>query len=119
MPTDLDDYETGGTELLFADDLQQNPEFRLRELAVYEAEEVRAEVGGDVPKFGNWLPITTDAGDAWVVALGELVEEVKIYENPLAVTLRVTRCVKSGTDQTAPYEVNVEQTDGDSLQSSL
>lgn len=118
MPTNLDDYETGGTELLFADDLE-GTQFTLRDLAVYEAEEVRSEVGGDVPKFGNWLPIETDDGEAWCVAVGELVEELKRYENPAAVTLEVTRCEKSGTGQTDPYEVNVESIDGDTRQAGL
>lgn len=118
MPTDLDDYETGGTELLFADDLEGST-FSLRELAVYEAEEVRSEVGGDVPKFGNWLPITTADGDGWAVAIGELVEELQQFENPAALDLDVTRCEKSGSSQTDPYEVNVEVADGDPQQTGL
>jgi len=118
MPTDLDDYETGGTELLFSGDLE-GATLSLRDMAVYEAEEVREEVGGDVPKFGNWLPVETEDGDGWAVALGELVEEIKQYENPVAVTFKVTRCEKSGTKQTDSYEVNTEVQDGDVQQTGL
>lgn len=118
MPTNLDDYDTGGTELLFADDLQGTV-FSLREVAVYEAEEVRQEVGGDVPKFGDWLPIETPNGDGWAVAVGELVDEIKAYENPVAVELEVTRCEKSGHEQTDPYEVNTKVVNGDAQQTGL
>lgn len=118
MPTDLDEYDSGGTELIFSDELEGTT-FSLRELAVYEAEEVRQEVGGDVPKFGNWIPIKTDDVDGWAVALGELVEEIKRYENPVAVTISVTRCQKSGDNQTDPYEVNTELVEGDRKQDSL
>lgn len=118
MPTDLSEAQTGGVDLLFADDLQ-GTEFKLREASVYEAEEVRKEVDTDIPKFGNWMPVVTDDGDGWIVALGELVEELQQYENPLAVDLEVTRCQKSGTKQTDPYEINVEVVDGDSQQAGL
>jgi len=118
MPIDLQDAETGGVDLLFADDLQGTV-FRMTEAAVYTAEEVRDEVGGDVPKFGKWIPVETEDGDAWAVAVGELVEELKRYENPLSVWIEVTRCQKSGTEQTDPYEVNVETVSGDETQAQL
>jgi hypothetical protein len=118
MPTDLSDAETGGIDLLFADDLSGTV-FELRESAVYEAEEVREDVDGDIPKFGRWLPVETEDGDGWAVALGELVEELQRVENPLDVTFEVTRCEKSGTADTDPYEVNVEVVDGDTKQTGL
>lgn len=118
MPTNLDEYETGGTELLFADDLEGTT-LSLRETAAYEAEEVRQEVGGDVPKFGDWLPVQTSDGDGWAVALGELVDEITAYENPVGVEIEITRCEKSGGDQTDPYEVNTEIVAGDSQQTGL
>jgi hypothetical protein len=118
MPTSFDEYETGGTELLFADDLEGTV-FTIRKDGIYEAEEVRSEIGGDVPKFGNWFPVTTNDGDAWVVALGELVDEIKAYENPIGIEIKVTRCEKTGSEQTDPYEVNTEIVTGDSRQSSL
>lgn len=118
MPIDLNEAQTGGVDLLFADDLR-GTEFDLREAAVYEAEEVRNEVSGDIPKFGNWMPVTTDDGDGWIVALGELVEELQTYDNPVALTFEVTRCEKSGTEQTDPYEVNLEVVHGEPQQTGL
>ena len=107
MPTDLNDVETGGVSLLFADDLQGTV-FRLRESAAYDADEVTDP--GEVPEFGTWLPVETERDDeAWAVAVSELVEELQRYETPTAVELKITRCEKSGSSQTAPYEVNVEQ----------
>lgn len=118
MPTDFEDYETGGVELLFADELE-GTRFSIRRPGVYEAEEVREEVNGDIPKFGDWLAVETDDGDAWAVAVSELVEEIKIYENPMAVDLEVTRCAKSGNEQTDPYEVNTEVVNGDGQQTGF
>jgi len=118
MPVDLSDAETGGIDLYFADDLS-GINFQLRESAVYEAEEVREDVDGDIPKFGKWLPVETEDSDGWAVALGELIEELQTYENPLGLTFEVTRCEKSGPKDTDPYEVNVEVVDGNSKQTSL
>jgi len=119
MPVDLSEAQTGGIDLLFADDLKSGVRFELREASVYQAEEVREEIDGDIPKFGKWMPVTSDGSDAWVVALGELVEELQTYENPMGVTFEVTRCQKSGTKDTDPYEVNLEAVDGDKQQASL
>jgi len=118
MPVDLSEAQTGGVDLLFADDLS-GTEFELREASVYQAEEVQEEVDGDIPKFGKWMPVVTNDGDGWIVALGELVEELQTYENPMGVTFNVTRCEKSGTKQTDPYEVNIEAVDGDLQQTGL
>lgn len=118
MPTDLSEAQTGGVDLLFADDLQ-GTEFELREEAVYTAEEVREEIDNDIPEFGKWMPVSTADGDGWAVALGEFVEELQTYENPMGVTYKVTRCEKSGSRQTDPYEVNLEVQDGDVQQTGL
>jgi len=107
MPVDLEDAETGGIDLLFGDDLE-GTKFQLREASVYEAEEVRDDVGGDVPKFGRWVPVSRDSGEGWAVALGELLEELQRYEAPEGDTYEVTRCEKSGSEQTDPYEVNLK-----------
>jgi hypothetical protein len=126
MPVDLNDAETGGIDLFFADDLSGET-FMLRDAAVYDADEVRDEIGGDVPKFGRWMPVhmaTSDGqteGSGWVVAVGELIEELQtVRADPVEVPFTVTRCEKSGSGQTDPYEVNVEQHhDLDEDQSSL
>jgi hypothetical protein len=117
MPTDLDDAETGGIDLYFADDLEGTT-FFLRDRAVYDAPEVRDEIGGDVPKFGRWLPVQEadqhgqTHGTGWAVAVGELIEELQdLAVDPVEVPWTVTRCEKAGDDQTAPYEVNVETHD--------
>lgn len=115
---DLDDANTGNDTLLFADDLPGTA-FRLREASVYDAEEVRDELGGDVPRFGRWLPVVTDAEDAaWMVGLGELIEELQAVEDATAGTYRVTRCEQSGSGEQDPYEVNVEPVE-DSAQTGL
>jgi len=118
MPVDLKDAQTGGVDLLFADDLH-GTEFELREEAVYTAEEVREKIDNDIPEFGKWMPVSTRNGDGWAVALGELVEELQSYENPSGVTYEITRCDKSGPRQTDPYEVNVEVLEGDLAQTGL
>lgn len=119
MPTDLQEHETGGIDVLFASDLPGTT-FTLQEASVYDADEVRAETGTDIPKFGNWMPVELDDGTSgWMVALGELVEELQRIENPAAVTCTVTRCEKSGPKQTDPYEVNVEIEAGDTRQTGL
>jgi len=110
MPIDLEDHSGGGPDLLFADDLS-GTEFQVREASVYEAEEVReAESSDDMPRFGAWIPVRTEAeGDAWMVALGELTDELKRFEAVTGGTwFEVTRCEKSGPDQYDPYEVNLE-----------
>jgi hypothetical protein len=118
MPTDLSEAQTGGIDLLFADDLS-GTEFELREPSVYQAEEVREQIDGDIPKFGKWMPVTTSDGDAWAVAIGELVEELQTFDEPMGVSFQVTRCEKSGSKQTDPYEVNLEVVDGDLQQTGL
>jgi len=119
MPTDLSEAQTGGVDLLFADDLRNGVQFELREASVYQAEEVREQIDGDIPKFGKWMPVNTDDGEGWVVALGELVEELQRYENPMGLSFDVTRCEKSGPKDTDPYEVNLEAVDGDLQQTGL
>lgn len=118
MPTDLSEAQTGSIDLYFADDLEGET-FFLQDSAVYEAEEVRDEIGGEVPKFGRWLPVHEadqdgqTHGSGWIVAVGELVEELQaLAVDPVEVPWTVTACRKSGPDQTDPYEVNVEDHDG-------
>jgi hypothetical protein len=114
MPTDLDDVETGGIDLFFGGEAEGET-FMLLEPSVFEADEVRDELGTEVPKFGRWLPVHLSDeqgkthGSGWVTAVGELVEELQGLEaDPVEVPWTVTRCEKSGTKDTDPYEVNVE-----------
>lgn len=108
MPEDLQSASTGANDLYFADDLQGTV-FKLRESAVYGADEVTDP--GEVPEFGRWLKAAVDGRDVWLVAVGELIAELKRFDKPTGTLLEVTRCEKSGTSATAPYEVNLEAVD--------
>jgi hypothetical protein len=112
MPTDLADANTGRATLLFADDLQ-GTDIRLRETAVYEAEEVQSQIDSGIPRYGTWLPVETpDDAQAWAVALGELVGEMQQLDDPTGGMHRIVRCEKSGTKQTDHYDVDVEAESG-------
>lgn len=109
MPTDLADSTSGGT-LIFPGDAV-GIEFKLRETAVYDAEEVRAELGNEeTPQFGLWLPVETPGdGEGWLNSPGELREELIDAEAAPGETYRVTRMEKNGTEETSAYEVNLEK----------
>lgn len=118
MPTKLDEAQTGGIDLFFGGEAEGET-FYLRDPAVYDADEVRAEIGGDMPKFGRWFPVQLadkegkTHGTGWTTAVGELVEELqKAPVDPVEVPFTVTRCEKSGEKDTDPYEVNIEFHDG-------
>ena len=72
MPEDLTDSVSGSTELVFPDD--GTGQYSLRERSVYDAEEVRVELDGDVPQYGSWLPVTDEetGQEAWLTAPSEL-----------------------------------------------
>lgn len=113
MPTNLADAKTGGSDLIFASDAE-GTEFRLTEPAVYEAEEVRDEIGDDeTPAFGRWIPIETPDGDGWLNAVGELVEELQTFDAEEGDLFEVSRCEKSGGGETDPYEVNLVEVEPD------
>ena len=112
MPENLADVETGSIEIVFADDLQ-NQEFSLREAAVYSADEVREIEETEIPKYGRWLPVTVgDEQEAWLVGISALLAKVQEYENPVAPTFRVTSIEKTGTQDSDPYQVELEQVSG-------
>lgn len=111
MPTDLSDASTGGASLVFAGDAS-GARFRLREAVLYDAEEVRDELGhddDDPPQYGRWLPVEIEEEDAWMVAPGELIEELQRLEAEPGEVLEITRIEKSGSAETDPFEVNVER----------
>lgn len=108
MPEDLDDARTGASTLYFADDLP-DLEFQLLEAVVYDAEEVRDITGDDNPQFGRWLSVAVgDDDECWLVAVGELIQELQHANASAGDRYKVTRCEKSGADETDPYEVNLE-----------
>lgn len=94
---------------MFTEDLSGTV-FIVAELAVYEAEEVREELGQDddgTPAFGRWIPAEIDGDIHWLAAPGELIEELQRIDPEVGDVIEVTRCVKSGDRQTDPYEVNL------------
>lgn len=106
---DLHEATTGGLSLLFPDELS-GKEFRMTEAALYDAEEVREEIDADHPQFGRWLPVETEAdGEGYAAAVGELVEELQRLEAEAGEQFVVTRCQKSGPQESDPFEVNLER----------
>lgn len=111
MPTDLDEATTGGASLIFPDDAE-GVRFRLNEAAVYDADEVRDELGaGDdgTPAFGRWLSVEIEDEDCWLNAPGEVIEELQRIEAEPGEVLEVSRLEKSGNGETDPFEANISR----------
>lgn len=122
MPVKTADASTGADGFIFPDDLE-GTRFHLVEDALYDASEVReslydnraieadeeAHEQGQVPAFGRWYPVDVPGheDDQWMIAPGELVDELKTWDDPAGARLKVTRCRKSGSRESDPYEVNV------------
>lgn len=109
MPTDLDEVTTGGASLIFPDDAE-GVRFRLREASVYDADEVREQLGQDddgTPAYGRWLPVEIEEEDCWLNAPGEVIEELQHIEAEPGEVLEITRLEKSGNKETDPFEANV------------
>ena len=107
MPEDLTDSVTGSTELVFPDDA--TGQYRLRERSVYDAEEVRTELGGDVPQYGSWLPVEeTETGmDAWLTAPSQLRTELVNAEVRSQELFEIVTMEKRGRDESDPYHVAI------------
>lgn len=104
----LHEAQTGGLNLLFPDELE-SIEFRLTDVTLLDADEVRDEIESDTPEFGRWIPVETEDGEGFASAPGELVEELQRLEAEAGEEFTVTRCQKSGNAESDPYEVNVER----------
>ena len=119
MPTDLNESVSGSTELVFPDD--STGTYRLRKRSVYDAEEVRAELGGDVPKYGSWIPVEIDetGEEAWLTAPSEL--RARLVEDEIGTDERfcIETMQKRGRDQSDPYEVQVTYPDREAGQVGL
>jgi dTDP-4-dehydrorhamnose 3,5-epimerase-like enzyme len=106
---DLHQASTGGLSLLFSDELE-GTEFRLRSLSLYSADDVKERLETDSPEYGRWLKVETEAdGEGFASAPGELIEELQRLEADDGEVFRVTRCQKSGSSESDPYEVNAEK----------
>lgn len=116
MAKDLYEAKTGTQSLVFAADIgDETPlELKLVESTLYEAGEVRNEIGNDdIPKNGDWLPVRTEddstADDpTYVNAVAELIEELQDKSVKPGDTFTITRCEKTETQHYAQYEVNVK-----------
>lgn len=110
MPTELNESLSGdGTELIFPDEATGRT-YRLRELAVYDAEEVRDQMGGDVPRFGQWLPVTLmdrNEEPAWLTAPSDLRRRLVSEDLTEADTFTVTSLKKTGHKESDPYEAEL------------
>lgn len=106
--TDLHDHSPGG-DLVFPGDLD-GTEFRLRTTTLHDAEEGISLPGVDgSPEYGRWLYVDThEAEQQLMSAPGELIQELQRLEASEGDPFVVTRCEKSGPDQSDPYEVNLE-----------
>lgn len=115
MAEDLMKADTGGTSLVFADDAN-GVRFRLREAVLYDASEVRGNLGAEAdgtPQYGRWLPVEIEGDDAWLLAPGELIEELQAVEAEDGELFEVTRCEKAGNGETDPWEVNLDRISDD------
>ena len=117
MPENLYEAETGTTDLIFASDMAEDEvtplELRLTAGKLYEADEVRDEIGNpDVPRYGDWVPVETAADrpedPSFAMAPAELIEELQDKAIQPGDTFTVTRCEKIETQHYERYEVNVE-----------
>lgn len=115
MPEDLKESVTGSTELVFPDDATGT--YRLREKAVYDAEEVRVELGGDVPKYGAWLPVENPdtSSEAWLTAPSQLRSELVTREVQKRELFEIVTIDKTGSGESDPYRVEIELPDRESV----
>lgn len=119
MPTELDKSVTGNDPLVFPDDATGR-QYRLSELAVYDAEEVRNEIGSeDVPRFGSWLPVEIEDQDrdGWLNAPSELRRVLVEAEVEAGQLFEVNVLTQDGPRQSDPYraEITVQDPDQDRL----
>lgn len=115
MPEDLQEVETGGKNLVFADDAE-GVRYRLNELAVYSAEEVRDDLDADddgTPQYGRWLSVTIEDEDSWLLAPAELIDELQALEPEKGQVFEITRLEKNGMEETARWEANLKRCSND------
>jgi len=113
MTEDLHEAETGGAALVFSDEAT-GVRFQIRSTELHSADEVQDAIEQDgTPEFGRWLPIEVDADDGWLLIPGEMLEELQRHEAAPGETFEVTRCEKSGSGETDPWEVNLKALDDD------
>lgn len=108
MPEDLSESVSGSTELVFPDDTTGKM-YRVRELVVFDAEEVRDDLGIAHPEYGKWLPVEVlETGlDAYLTAPSQLrTELVQADVNP-GERFQIDLMQKQGRNQSDPYQVEL------------
>jgi len=110
----LDESVSGSTELVFPDDTD-GEEYCLLESNVYSAEEVRDELGGDVPQYGSWLKvhIQETERDGWLTAPTDLRSGLVEASIETGEVFRIETMRKRGSDQSDPYLVDLSFPDRD------
>ena len=118
MPKDLTESVSGSTELVFPDDA--NGTYSLQERSVYDAEEVRVELDGDVPQYGSWIPVTDEAmgREAWLTAPSELRKRLVSEDIREGERFKIVTMTKDGQDQSDPYRVELELPDREDVPES-
>jgi hypothetical protein len=123
MPEKLSETVSGSTELVFPDSVTDE-EYRLRELAVYDAGEVRDEMEHetDIPQYGSWVPVELGNGDeAWLVAPSQLRKKLVERDVKPGERFLIASMEKQGRDPSDPYEVELilPERDTDDRQAGL
>jgi len=118
MPQDLTESVSGSTELVFPDD--GTGLYSLRERSVYDAEEVRSELDGDVPKYGSWIPVTVQetGQEAWLTAPSELRSRLVENEIRSGEQFEIVTMQKRGQNQSDPYHIELELPDREAVPDS-
>jgi len=106
MPRDLDDVQTGN-RLIFAEDLQEQPELKLISTSVYDADEVRDREDKPWPEFGDWLHVTDGETEMYCVAHAGLIEALQEHDISPGDTFEITRYDRPGDEDHSPYEVEI------------
>jgi hypothetical protein len=107
---DLSESVTTTRELVFPDDAA-GKKYRIPNLNVYDADEVREELDSDIPQYGKWLPVeiagATGDGDGFLCAPSHL-RSVLVEESIQAGELfRIEKLEKTGLGESDPYKAEV------------
>lgn len=109
----IHDHNPGG-ELVFGGELEGTT-FRLLKDQLYSNDDDELpDVPANESVHGNWIQASTERHDeVYLYAPGELIAELQDFAAEEGDVFEVTRCVKSGPDQTDPYEVNLDELEAD------
>ena len=107
----LEDSVTATRELVFPDDASGR-DYRSPELNVYDAEEVREELGGtETPQYGKWLQVEIlDAAggeDGFLAAPSDLRAELVESNIRPGEVFRIDSLTKTGHKESDPYRAEL------------